>query len=364
VIEIVRHHSAERTPGARGATFGRAQKERIALVMNVYRRLFAVSAGLTGDDLRRLGAQALDRIADWSPALLEEIDGIAHGSGFDVELVGALNARTELLAAAAGECSTIACIGTATTSGRPLGVQTWDWHDDLRDGWLVWTIEHADGRRVETLTEAGIVGKIGVNGSGVAILLNILGHRDDRPPVGVPVHALARRVLDEADGAVAAMTLAAGAAVSASSAITIVADDSDGGVACAVELSPAGPGFVMPDARGVLVHTNHFLADPGRQADTMVRESPDSLLRLDHARRRMDGLGAGIEAEDVLAAMDSHRGGAGAICCHPAAGAAFGDRWATLATVVVEPARAEMRVLAGGPCQRAAASTTAAAARQ
>src|SRR5689334_23671125 len=60
-MDVARHHSAERTPGARGVTFGRAQKERIALVMNVYRRLFAVSAGLTGDDLRRLGSQALDR---------------------------------------------------------------------------------------------------------------------------------------------------------------------------------------------------------------------------------------------------------------------------------------------------------------
>jgi isopenicillin-N N-acyltransferase-like protein len=363
-MDVARHHSAERTPGARGVTFGRAQKERIALVMNVYRRLFTVRVGLSGDELRRLGSQALDRIASWSPALLEEIDGIAHGSGLDVELIGALNARTELLAASAGECSTIACLGTATASGSPLGVQTWDWHEELREGWLVWTIEHADGRRVETLTEAGIVGKIGVNASGVGVFLNILGHRDDHSPVGVPVHALCRRVLDEADGAVAALSMAAGATMSASSAFTIVADDADGGVACTVELSPAGPGFVMPDARGVLIHTNHFLADPGRAGDTMVRELPNTLLRLDHAGRRVAQIETPIEAEDLLTAMDSHRGGAGAICCHPAAGAVFGDRWMTLATVVIEPARAEMRVLAGGPCQRAAASTTAAAAKQ
>jgi isopenicillin-N N-acyltransferase-like protein len=120
----------------------------------------------------------------------------------------------------------------------------------------------------------------------------------------------------------------------------------------------------MPDERGVLVHTNHFLADPGRQADTMVREAPDTLLRLDHARRRVAAIEGPIDTEDVLEAMDSHRGAAGAICCHPAQGAVFGDRWTTLATVVVEPARAELRVSAGGPCQRAAASTAAAAAKQ
>ena len=333
--------------------------------MNVYRRLFAVRVGLSGDDLRRLGSQALDRIAAWSPALLEEIDGIAHGSGFEVELIGALNARTELLAASAGECSTIACLGTATASGSPLGVQTWDWHEELREGWLVWTIEHADGRRVETLTEAGIVGKIGVNASGVGVLLNILGHRGDHSPVGVPVHALCRRVLDEADGAVAALTMAAGATMSASSALTVVADDADGGVACTVELSPAGPGFVMPDARGVLIHTNHFLADPGpARATRWCASRPTRCYGSITPPGGWPQIEAPIEAEDLLTAMDSHRGGSGAICCHPAAGAVFGDRWTTLATVVIEPARAEMRVLAGGPCQRAAASTTAAAAKQ
>jgi isopenicillin-N N-acyltransferase-like protein len=96
----------------------------------------------------------------------------------------------------------------------------------------------------------------------------------------------------------------------------------------------------------------------------MVRESPDTMLRLDHARRRIDGIETPIEVEDVLTVMDTHRGGSGAICCHPAAGAVFGDRWTTLATIVIEPARAEMRVTAGGPCQRAEASTAKAPAKQ
>ncbi len=97
----------------------------------------------------------------------------------------------------------------------------------------------------------------------------------------------------------------------------------------------------------------------------MVRESPDTLLRLDHAGRRVAQIETPIEAEDLLTAMDSHRGGAGRDLLPPRRRArCFGDRWTTLATIVIEPARAEMRVLAGGPCQRAAASTTAAAAKQ
>jgi isopenicillin-N N-acyltransferase-like protein len=52
------------------------------------------------------------------------------------------------------------------------------------------------------------------------------------------------------------------------------------------------------------------------------------------------------------------------MCCHPEPGAALGDRWTTLATVVAEPALRELVVYRGGPCQIEAASTTAAAARQ
>ena len=60
--------------------------------------------------------------------------------------------------------------------------------------------------------------------------------------------------------------------------------------------------------------------------------------------------------------MHSHHGGSGAICCHPAPDAPFGDRWQTLATITVRPSRREMTVRRGGPCQwwstAAAASTS------
>jgi isopenicillin-N N-acyltransferase-like protein len=362
-VTLHRHFSAEAAPGDRGRGLGAAQRDRIAHSTGVYARLFALN-GLGDGDVAALGAEALERIGEFAPELGTEIEGIAAGAGLPVETLGALNARTEILAASAGECSTIACLGAMTASGSALGIQTWDWHNELSDGWIVWTIEHPDGRRVETMTEAGIVGKIGMNDRGVAVLLNILGHRDDGPPVGVPIHVLCRAVLDRADGAVAALDTIAAAEVSASSAITVVTDE-DGGAVCTVEVSPAGPGFVTPDERGVLVHTNHFVEQPGRAGDTGVRDGPGTILRLDLAKRRMASMRPGeVTPEAVLAAMASHRGGPSAMCCHPDPGDTLGDRWTTLATIVADPAARELTVHRGGPCQIAAASTTAAAARQ
>lgn len=142
------------------------------------------------------------------------------------------------------------------------------------------------------------------------------------------------------------------AEMSASSAVTVVADDLDGGTICTVELSAAGPGFVMPDERGVLVHTNHFLAEPGRSGDTDLRLAPHTVLRLDHARRGMRRIPDGeIDQEAILGAMRSHQGGGpGGICCHPSAKAPFGDRWRTLATVIVEPADGRLTLRRNGPC--------------
>ena len=146
----------------------------------------------------------------------------------------------------------------------------------------------------------------------------------------------------------------AGAGMSASSAVTLVADDEDGGAVCTVELSPAGPGFVTPDARGVLVHTNHFLerARPQRRHDGAARGPTRCCGSTTQRGRWRASRRARSTRTSILDAMRSHRGGSGAICCHPDEGAVFGDRWRTLATVTVEPAERRMTLRRGGPCGR------------
>src|SRR5690242_9452971 len=141
-MDVPVHHSTEATPRDRGYGLGVAQTERIAAVVDIYERLFQHTAQISPDEIRRLGASAMEVIQGWAPELGEEIEGIASGSGQDVATIAALNARTELLAAGRGECSTIACLGNATVDGEPIGIQTWDWHDDLAGCWMVWTIDH------------------------------------------------------------------------------------------------------------------------------------------------------------------------------------------------------------------------------
>ncbi|MFC5823977.1 C45 family autoproteolytic acyltransferase/hydolase, partial [Nonomuraea insulae] len=187
--------STQTDPRARGKEFGTHLRERVAANLSGYNDLFEV-AGATPAQVRAWGETALERSADWAPHLADEIAGIAAGAGLEPWQVAVVNARTEILAAidavGHGECSTSVVLPQA---GPPRTVQTWDWHDHLRDAPLLWELEPRPGHVVRTFTEAGTLAKIGVNSAGLGVHFNILRHDADTTEVGVPVHLIARRIL-------------------------------------------------------------------------------------------------------------------------------------------------------------------------
>lgn len=348
---MIRHYrSGPAAPGDRGRDFGAAHSAMIAATVDKYARLFALTAGRQVDMLGP-GREALAAIREFSPAAASEIEGIAEGAGLPSETVAAVNARTEILGASharlrGGECSTVLRLGEPGEG--PVALQTWDWHDGFADSWLVWTIEHPDGHMVHTLTEYGILGKIGVSSAGLGLNLNILHHGHDGGPTRVPVHVLARSVLDSARTMGRALALIGAAEVSASSALTLSAVDAGEPVALTAEVFPGGPRFVLPGPDGLLVHTNHFLDPHAARHERENQIGPDSYLRLAVLQRRL-ARRAGNDPASLLAAMASHSGGGGAVCCHPET-ATLGSRYATLATVSLDVLHGSMTVRAGGPC--------------
>lgn len=356
---LVRTAASE--PGERGLEFGRLRAEQVRASWQGYLAHFENGGYAGRAEIEEWGEEALAAVAVWWPQAAEEIEGIAGGAGLPAAALAAVNARTELLARVArrgrGECSVIVALDAE--GGRPLGAQTWDWHEEFADTWVVWGLEDAGGMRLQTVTEAGMLAKLGVNSAGLAVLLNVLHHEDDDSvPLSVPIHVLLRRVLAESETVFDAVRLLSAAPVSASSAVTLIAAEGGEDTALTAELRPgAAPGYVLPDAAGRLVHTNHFLAPAAVPGDREPTIGPDSLFRLEILRRRAARL-SGRGEEDLLGALSSHLGGGGAICCHPEDGAALGDRYGTLTTVVVDPAASRLRFVAGGPCEAAAADWT------
>ena len=371
-------------PGQRAAALAAGSAAWLPGALAVYDRLFA-AAGLEPARIRQLALAARDALAGWAPDLAAELDSYAEASALPPWRIHAVNARTELLAAAAaagrGECSVIAGPNLA---GVMIGAQTWDWHQELSGGWAV--LKYPQARYpFLTLTEAGLLAKIGINSAGLGVLFNILSHRSDTGEGGVPVHAVARRILDSAGDVEAGISILRSAPLSASSCFTLLDCRR---VAC-LEASPAGVAE-LPTARWS-VHTNHF-QDPGLAIGALPTD-PESDSRPRHAvllARSAGGSGSPAggsrgpaegprgpaegprgpaegprgpaegsrgpaegpkdPAEGLADLLCAHEADGAAVCCHAAAGAPLGTGWQTLATVALEPAGRRMSVLAGGPC--------------
>jgi len=356
-LALRQFHSTAAQPRARGEEFGEAHVDEIKATVAAYIELFNVGAQ-EPVDAERLGNMAIDRIRGWAPEAADEIEGIARGCGLPPGMIGAINARTEILGVIArrarGECSVF--LALSPTANGSFAAQTWDWHDHLADSWLVWTIELPNGRTVHTLTEFGVLGKLGINSDGIAVLLNILHHREDGAGIAVPVHVVARRILETATNLNDALILATGAPVSASTALTLVGHDEAECSGMSVELNPVGPEVVVPDRDGILARTNHFLAPRAAAGDREAEVGPDTFLRYDVLRRRIAASRPASE-EDCFSLLRSHYGGGGAICAHPDPDAAVGSRYATLATIVFDFGRDTMSVKPAGPCSAAAPVT-------
>lgn len=357
---IATFSSAEHDPSRRGDALGRAFRDRLAANWDGYEQLFRI-AGATGDGLRAAGERALERIGDWAPALADEIAGVASGSGLERWRLGALNARTEVLAGLAasgrGECSTFVAVPPRPTGDPPVTIQTWDWHDHLRDGMLAARLEPRPGHAVALFTELGVVGKVGVNSAGLGLHFNILAHASDGGPIGVPVHAVARRILDEAGSVEEATAIARSAAVSASTVLTVVDYDGTRSRARCLELSPAGLAELEPDADGVLVHANHFLDPALARGERHGPLDPGSYGRLAELARRAPELRAAADPAARAALLRDHRD-ASPLCCHPLPDAPRGERWRTLATIALDPAAGRIHVHDGGPCTAGAGAWT------
>ncbi|NDL59417.1 peptidase C45 [Phytoactinopolyspora sp. XMNu-373] len=339
-------------PAARGRAFGAAWRPRIEAAYTGYAKLFRV-LGVTPEQVQDAGKRALEELGAWAPGLAEEVRGLASGAGLDTWQIAALNARTEILAAAraAGptECSTVVVL--PGDGAAPRTIQTWDWNETLREVPVVWVYEPEPGHVVRGFTEFGVLGKIGVNSAGLGVHFNILWHASDHPVVGVPVHAVARRILDEAGEVEHALDIAKSARLSASSIVTVVTYRDGRADVAGLELSPAGVGVTPPDSGGFYAHTNHFLDPAFSDGERLGPERPNTYHRLRLLQDRAGQLASPDLMERAQAMLGHSAAGEAPVCAHAGADEPLPNRSVTLATVSLDLAESRMTLHRGGPCQ-------------
>ena len=283
---------------AAGHLYGAIAAKQIQLSINAYTKLFATS-GLTWKDACSRAQEFLAAMQKYAPSSVLELEGIAQGSQQNLLSILALNCRSELLSpnfltqlAEPNECTSIA-VGNEHSNGAQDTwlAQNWDWMGGQRDALVLLrgkssyapvdpNLENQSAAEFVTLTEAGMLAKIGLNDKGFAVGLNILRSNQDASRPGIAVHWLLRQLLScHSVEAAFAMVQKLADEVGFGGSSNILCADRSGAVA-ALELSPNGVARIDPQANGVVCHTNHFL-DPHLLRDQApYGQSTSTLTRL------------------------------------------------------------------------------------
>lgn len=356
-------------PRERGRQYGAQAAPLIRHSIASYARLFAYMRGIDWAAAQVAALDYLPLIERHAPDLVAEMRGIAEGAGRSFGEIVALNARTELLAGTRrdsahpeyadamgrntqadvpmhGECTTVAALPSATASGQTLLGQTWDWHGDQRVACVLLQISAPGEPAILTVTEAGMLAKIGLNDAGVGVSLNILYSFGDGEAPGMPVHVQLRRAL-QARSVAAAEALVFEAQAGASSCITLA---DVGGAAVSLEISPAGVSRHAP-RDGLLVHTNHCVTPSAQATQRPLLATSASEPRFERAGALLGEARGQITRDTIIGVLRDHDAPPTGICRHPDQRLHPANQVESVTGVVLDLAERAMYVAAGIPCE-------------
>ncbi|KAL2208521.1 isopenicillin-N N-acyltransferase [Sarocladium strictum] len=274
-------------PFETGFRHGTQAKAQIASSLCFYTNLFLSKASLDWPAVLQASQKFLPVLQRQCPHLPAEMEGIAQGAGVHLYDILALNVRTEIAMGLFSDgCSSLFCQAPGVLA------QNWDWEVAQRENLVVLEVPETEGRpALAIVTEAGIVGKIGLNGKSVGVCLNAIRARGvdfER----LPVHIALRLVLEE-NSYQDAVKRVKEVGVAASSHILIASPDEALGIEC----SHADMQF-LPPVNGVYTHANHWLVKHTTSTGQVMSEAvfvPDSPLR----QARLDELLAANSVSEV-----------------------------------------------------------------
>jgi len=247
----------------RGRQHGALVKERVHRTVEFYRKQFLQPE----EQILGIASQFRKSTKAFREDLYLEIEALARAAEVDSRWIYALNGRTELLNLNPMECTTLAF------RKQSLIGQNWDWDSEMEELAVILDIEKEDGHRILTMTEPGMIGKIGMNHCGIGVCLNFMTIENFQP-YGVPLHVLLRTILDSKS------------LNEAQSLITphlrgkignILISDSNGEN---VDIELAGDECFSIPVEDLFVHTNHFLT----KVDYDLMLFPNTLGRYNRAK--------------------------------------------------------------------------------
>lgn len=345
-------------PRERGRQYGEAARAPIARSVAFYAESTARKTGLSWPEILDRAPAWVPVIEGYLPDIVDELRGIAEGSGHTFEEILALNSRGELTKgnpftdrrSEDEGCTSFAMLQQANALGRVWAGQNWDLWDAIADTVVVLRIAQPGKPTIICHVEAGQVGRHGANSAGIALNANGLG-AGFGTGLGVPGTFVRRKVLESWDMHDA---LDAIFSVRQSLSSNLLLTHADG-FAIDVETTPGRHGWMYP-TEGLLVHGNHFQSFVPPQIEQSYKPfSVDSLYRTPRveeglSRARVDGTTEEAVETIVQTTMSDHFGHPNAVCQHVDPRRHELDRYSTIVSSLVDLTTGTYRLTPGLPC--------------
>ena len=343
------------SPFERGRAHGAAVRDLVAGMVEAHFAFLEFSARhvvgleLDREKILRVAGQFLPACERFAPWLVEEVRGIAEGSGLPFRAILSLNTFIDIADwvrpatagnYAAGGCTTYGAGPPATRDGEVYLGQNFDTKAAFEPFVVALRVEADDAPPAWVASFAGVVGCAGINAAGLGVVINHLNMADARP--GVPFTFAVRALLRETTTEAALASLAR--SERASGINYLVGDER---ALCTAETSATKFEILTPQD-GWLAHANHCTA-PDLQSLETVR-SEGSLQRGGRAAECMAASAGRIDPERLSEIACDHVGTADSVCSHPDPDAPRLRQYQTCFAVVLEPKARAMEMFVGSPC--------------
>ncbi|UCF91739.1 MAG: hypothetical protein JSW39_26280 [Desulfobacterales bacterium] len=336
----------------RGRQYGSQARKLIHQVIDFYRGMFQTKSNLDWDASLAKAREFIPFMQAYDAEIMEEMEGIARGAERSLEEILALNVRSELLflLTAQGDpappgCTSLAVRPGPAGAGPMLLAQNWDWYPAVRDLCVMLQIQPQGRPDIIQVVEAGLIAKTGFNSAGIGLCTNALVSAGWR--VGVPFHAILRRILSAATMAEAIGAVTQPPRASSGSYLIGHAE----GEAICIEAAPRALNYIFP-AQGIITHSNHYKVYHPQINDLVPSLWPDSIMR-DHRAAKM--LAAGprpIGVRRIKQVLRDHFDRPYSICAHPDAAHPLEERCHTNFSIIMDLTAQTLYLAPGPPCAR------------
>ena len=338
------------SPFERGVQYGQACPQIIARSIEIYSKQL-LDMGYDWAGIRRLVNQFKPNIEAFEPLYLEEMRGIAEGSGHDFEAIILINARTEIIHLGRRNkhdnpeldgCTGAIVLPEATLNNELLHGQNWDWRAECAETGIVLRIRREDGPDLLTFTEAGGLARAGLNSIGTAITGNNLESDRDYQTLGVPLPLIRRKALEANHFALAMKAVA----ITPKSGSNNMMLSHAGGFAINYECAPDEV-FPLYAVDELLVHANHWRSQVAqvKLKNTGIGGAPESFYRDIRVEKLLKQHHGSLTLEHVKSAFFDDFGTPFAVCRPPRPSSSGEDNLsATVAMILMRPASGFMEI--------------------